>query len=202
MNTRGGNLPKVLFVIFLVTWLVLAIKPLYRFVWLYENIVIFLAVPAVIWSYFKFRLSNASYILIFIFAMLHIAAAHYSYGATPWGNWLRDYFEMERNHYDRLIHFLFGLMMAPVASDALRNYLPRPLFLQGIFVFSMVFSLGALYEVGEYVAGILLRPDIGLRFLGFQGDIWDTQKDMILQASGAVIGFGLWRLFRTTKKTR
>lgn len=178
--------PKILLILFFVFWIFFAINPLYRFDWFLENIIIFLLLPIVLLSYFKFRLSNRSYFLIFLFAFLHIAAAHYTYGDTPWGDYLREIFGWERNHYDRIVHFLFGFLMLPVARDILQKHLPPQKFFEPLFLFAVIFSLGALYEVAEFVVGILVKPEAGLAFLGFQGDIWDTQKDMIAQAAGAI----------------
>jgi len=187
------DLPKFLFWIFIIFWAILAVNPLYRFDWFLENIVIFISAPLVIWSYYKFRLANSSYILIFIFAALHIAAAHYTYGDTPWGSWLSQQLALERNHYDRIVHFLFGFLMTPVAFDILKNYLPYRRFVRNILIFSVIVSIGALYEVAEFAVGILVEPEAGLAFLGFQGDIWDTQKDIILQAMGSLLAFAAFK---------
>lgn len=193
-------MPKTLLIIFVILWILLAINPLYRFKWFLENIVIFLALPFVLLSYFKFRLSNFSYFLIFVFAVLHIAAAHYTYGSTPWGDWLSGYFGWQRNHYDRIVHFLYGLLMAPVAGDILLKYLPRQAFLRSAIVFAIVVALGSLYEVFEFLVGVTVRPEESLGFLGFQGDVWDTQKDMAWQAMGAILGLAL-PFFLTKTKT-
>ena len=181
------DLPKLLFFIFVIFWAALAIKPLYRFDWFLENIVIFISAPLVIWSYYKFRLSNFSYILIFIFAILHVAAAHYTYGDTPWGDWLSQLLGLDRNYYDRIVHFLFGILMTPVVFNILKNYFPYRISVRNIFIFSIIVATGSLYEIAEFVVGILVEPEAGLAFLGFQGDIWDTQKDVLLQAVGSLL---------------
>lgn len=181
------DVPIVLFAIFLVIWAMLAINPLYRFDWFLENIVVFLFTPVVILSYFKFRLSNRAYCLIFIFAALHVAAAHYTYGDTPWGDWLSGLFGWERNHYDRIVHFLYGILMAGVFLEMTERWTLLGGFTKGLFVFALVVMVGAMYEVAEFVVGVLVSPEKGLGFLGFQGDVWDTQKDMMLQSLGALI---------------
>ena len=180
--------PVVLFLVFSALWVYLAINPLYREAWMFENIVIALFAPMVVWSYFAFRLSNISYLLIFIFASLHILAAHYTYADTPWGRFISELWGLERNHFDRVAHFLYGLFMVAVFSDLLKKYLPKEKWAVGLFLFAISFSVGALYEVGEFVVGVVGDPEAGLAFLGFQGDIWDTQKDMALQGIGAICG--------------
>lgn len=195
----SNRLPIFLFSIFAVFWIVLAINPLYRGAWVHENIVILLFTPIVVWSYFKFRLSNLSYFLIFIFAVLHISGTHYTYGSTPWGNWVSEIFDWERNHYDRIVHFLYGVLVPFIFLDLLKKYLPSNKFMANLFVFGLVFSVGSIYEIGEFVVGIIADPESGLAFLGFQGDIWDTQKDMLLQGVGAIIGLFLASVFYRKK---
>ena len=185
------DLPVILLTLFVIIWILLAIEPLYRFAWFIENIVVFIFVPIVLLSYFKFRLSNLSYILIFIFGVLHILGAHYTYGATPWGDWVTELFEFERNHYDRVIHFLYGIVMVPITMDLFKRHLPRSPLVTGVFVFAIVFAVGGLYEITEFVVGLIVNPEAGLAFLGFQGDIWDTQKDMLLQGFVALLGLGI-----------
>ncbi len=177
-----------LFLVFAALWVYFAIDPLYREAWVFENIVIVLFVPMVVWNYFAFRLSNTSYVLIFIFASLHILAAHYTYADTPWGHFISELWGLERNHFDRMVHFLYGLLMAAVFFDLFEKYLPKEKWAAGMFLFAISFSVGALYEVGEFVVGIVGDPAAGLAFLGFQGDIWDTQKDMALQGIGTICG--------------
>jgi putative membrane protein len=196
---RLREFPVALFLVFTTLWVYLAIDPLYREAWVFENIVIALFTPIVVWSYFAFRLSNTSYILIFIFASLHILAAHYTYADTPWGHFLSELWGLERNHFDRVVHFLYGLLMVPVFADLLKKYLPKEKWAVGVFLFAVSFSIGALYEVGEFVVGVVGDPGAGLAFLGFQGDIWDTQKDMVFQGIGTI--FSILSLYFFVKKS-
>lgn len=166
-----------------------------NFNWFLENIAVFAALPIVILSYFKFRLSNFSYFIIFVFAVLHIFGAYNTYAASPWGDWLKPVFGLERNQYDRIVHFLYGIFMIPVGLDLFKEYLPKNRWIAAFFVFSVIIAIGGLYEVGEYVAGQIVDPRAGLNFLGFQGDIWDTQKDMGFQALGAITALLLMFVF-------
>jgi len=187
------NLPKILLAVFIVLWIWLAINPLYRFDWFLENIVFIIFLPTVILSYYKFRLSDFAYILIFIFAVLHLLGSHYTYGATPWGNWISDIFGWGRNNYDRITHFLYAVLMTPVAVEIFHKYLPQNKLVRSFLVFGVLVSVGAIYEIVEFIVGVLVEPEKGLGFLGFQGDIWDTQKDMALQSLGAILGLILFR---------
>ena len=106
------NFPKTLLIIFGIVWLIAAFNPMDTKTWVYENIAAVVALPFLVAGYYRFRFSNVAYGPIFVFAVLHITAAYYSYGGTPWGLWLGDVFGRERNNYDRIVHFLFGFLMA------------------------------------------------------------------------------------------
>ncbi len=183
-----SNFPKIIFIVFIILWIFLFSVTPNNFNWFLENIAVFVALPLVVLSYFKFRLSNSSYFFIFIFAVFHVLGAYNTYGASPWGDWLKVIFNLNRNHYDRIVHFLYGVFIVPVGLDLFKNYLPKNRWLATFFVFSVVVSVGALYEISEFLVGQIVDPKAGLNFLGFQGDIWDTQKDMSLQAIGSLIG--------------
>jgi len=189
------KLPQTLLFVFILAWIFLALEPLRRDVWLLENAVVFLALPLVIWAYRKGWLSNSSYVLIFMFGLLHIIGAHYSYALTPAGEWFSTLLGSERNDYDRLVHLLYGVFGAAVAFDIFRGNLPKKKFLGALFVFSVVLSFGALYEILEYVVGIIVESTTSEEFLAFQGDVWDTQKDLVLEAGGALIGIMMTRVF-------
>ena len=87
-------------------------KPLYPRDWLLENLLVFFYAALLIVTYRWFRFSNLSYALFTLFISLHLLGAHYTYSETPFGFWLQDWFGFERNHYDRIVHFCFGLLIA------------------------------------------------------------------------------------------
>lgn len=177
----------------------LAINPTDRGVWLLENVLVFIVFFVLVWSYYRFRLSNYSYFLIFIFGVLHIIGAHFSYAATPLGDWFSSIFDWERNGYDRIVHFLYGLLMVGILGDVLKAHLPKGGFWKGFMIFSVVLAIGALYEILEFVAGVFVESVIARDFLAFQGDVWDTHKDLALEVTGALIGLFT---FKNKQKTR
>ena len=123
MTAPNGVTPyqKFLLATFVVLWVVLAIKPLYRQDWLLENILVAVLVPTGLLIARYFRLSNLSYTLITVFLILHITGAHYTYEKVPFGYTLSDWFGAERNHYDRIVHFSFGFLLAyPIREMFLR----------------------------------------------------------------------------------
>ena len=179
--------PLILLVSFVIIWILLSINVNHRSDWLLENL---LTVPFVIfvaWSYRYFRLSNVSYTLIFIFMTLHIIGTKYTYAEVPFGFWLQQAFDLSRNHYDRIVHFSFGLLM----SYPIREVFFRIANAKGFWGFylplDVTLSFSALYEIIEWIVAITTNPSLGTAYLGSQGDEWDAIKDMALAGAGAVI---------------
>lgn len=168
-------------------WIVTAINPLHPDDWLLENLLVFLAAIVLVVSYRWFQFSNLSYVMFAAFLSLHMAGAHYTYSETPLGFWLQDWFGWQRNHYDRIVHLSFGLLLAfPLREELLRQ--PRVKRSWSYFLaVAMVLALSAIYEVIEGAAALIVNPELGTAFLGTQGDEWDSQKDTFLAFLGAVI---------------
>jgi len=185
--------PLALLVVFTAIWIALAIAPWYRQDWLLENVIVFVAVPLFVVTSGRLRFSNLAYTCIFVFLVLHEVGAHYTYSEVPWRNWLstvtgEDATWAGRNHYDRFVHFCYGLLILPVAWElfaarasprGLWRWLMPPLF---------VMSHSVIYELVEWIAAEVFGGDLGLAYLGTQGDVWDAQKDMALAAAGAFVG--------------
>jgi putative membrane protein len=172
-------------------WIVTAVNPLHPDDWLLENLLVFLAAIVLVVSYRWFQFSNLSYAMFAVFLSLHLAGAHYTYSETPLGFWLQDWFGLQRNHYDRIVHLSFGLLLAfPLREELLRQ--PRVKRSWSYFLaVAMVLSLSAIYEVIEGAAALTINPELGTAFLGTQGDEWDSQKDTFLAFLGAVIAMAL-----------
>lgn len=169
-------------------WIGAAIAPHDRFDWFLENILVVIWLAVLVASHRTLRLSNLSYLLIALFLSIHTIGSHYTYSLTPAGFWLQSALELERNHYDRVVHFLFGLLMfLPI-----REILMRRAGVDGRWSFALPFALilalGSFYEMLEWGAAQVISPDAALAFLGTQGDIFDAQKDTTLAAVGAVLG--------------
>ena len=189
----------VLAVLFAVIWAALAISPLYREDWILENllVVVFVAGMAATWRWFPF--SRVSYTLIFLFLCLHAVGAHYTYAQVPYNEWtqalfgrsLNEAMGWERNHFDRLVHFCYGLLLAyPIREVFLRVANVRGFW--GYFLpLDVAMSTSMAYELIEWGAALLLGGDLGMAYLGTQGDIWDAHKDMALASLGAMIAMGV-----------
>lgn len=118
---KSNRLLQVLLTIYLITWVMTAINPLHPDDWLLENLLVFTFVPVLVLTHKRFPLSDLSYLVITVFMALHSIGAHYTYAEVPFGFWLQKTFNLSRNHYDRLIHLGFGLLIAyPIREIFLR----------------------------------------------------------------------------------
>lgn len=200
------RLPGTLLSVYALIWLALAVAPVSREDWLLENLLVFVFVPTLIATRRRMRFSNASYICIFVFFSLHAVGAHYTYSQVPYDRWftaltgspLSDLLGWHRNHYDRAVHFLYGGLMLPPAMELLDRYAPARGAWRWIIPVLFLMSHSVIYEVVEWLAAIIVAPDLGDAYLGTQGDQWDAQKDMALAAAGAVLSMLVLRAARSS----
>lgn len=193
---RGKRLswPQLCAAVFVVIWLMLAWKPRYPSDWALENVLTLLAAWWLVRAYRRKPLSNTSYLLLLVFGAAHVLGSHYTYAEVPYEAWSRAWFGMginelsgaSRNHYDRLVHFLFGLLCYRPMREALADKLPRgsaAYWLAG----AVMISISALYENVEWGAALVFGGDLGQAYLGTQGDVWDAHKDTALAVLGTCI---------------
>ncbi len=184
-----------LLAIYAVLWAVLAIDPHDRADWALENTLV-LAFGLAMWAAHRhFVFSRISYTLIFVFLCLHAVGAHYTYAEVPYNAWWQTLtgepfnamFGWERNHYDRLVHFSYGLLLAyPIREIFLRVAEVRGFW--GYFLpLDFTLATSALFELFEWAAAEVFGGDLGVAYLGTQGDVWDAHKDMGLAMLGAVV---------------
>ena len=186
-NFRDNLLLKWLIGVYLVVWIVTAVSPLYRTDWMLENLLVVLFLPILIATYRVFPLSDLSYILITLFMILHAVGAHYTYAEVPLGFWMKDAFSLSRNHFDRIVHFSFGLLMAyPIREVFLRVASARG-FWAYYLPLNVTLAFSAVYEIIEMVVAKIVSPNAGDAYLGTQGDVWDSQMDMSCAAIGALL---------------
>ena len=186
-NFKDNLLLKVLIGLYAVVWIVTAINPLYRTDWVLENILVVLFLPLLFLTYRVFPLSDLTYIMITVFMILHAIGAHYTYAEVPIGYWMRETFHFTRNHFDRIVHFSFGLLMAyPVREVFLRLVNARG-FWAFYFPLDVTLAFSALYEIVEMIVAKVVSPEAGDAYLGTQGDPFDAVMDMTCAFTGAVI---------------
>jgi putative membrane protein len=173
-------------ILYTIWWVAMAISPWDRSDWLLENVLVFLAVGVLVWTHKAFPLSLVSYTCIFVFMVLHALGAHYTYAKVPYQEWL-PFLAGGRNHFDRLVHFSYGLLLAyPIREMFLRIGNVRGFW--GYFLpLDVTMATSMLYELIEWGAASLFGGDLGVAYLGTQGDQWDAQKDMALATVGAIV---------------
>jgi putative membrane protein len=183
-----------------VIWIIAAIEPLYPRDWLLENLLVFIWSALLIFTYRWFQFSNLSYGLFIVFLSLHLAGSHYTYSETPFGFWLQDWFGFERNHYDRIVHCSFGLLVAYPMREILIRTSGLNLSWSYFITLNCIVAFSAIYEIIEAVTAIIVSPELGAAYLGTQGDEWDAQKDAGLATLGAIITMLLtWAYARTQR---
>jgi len=190
-----------LLAIYVVTWIALAIAPVYRHDWMLENMLPLIAVPLTIYTYPTLRFSRRTYTMLWLFMMLHAVGAHYTYALVPYDDWmqtltghrLNDLLGWQRNHFDRLVHFLYGFLLFPLFWELFAPHIFGKTGSRGtqalryLLVITFIVSHAGIYEVVEWGAAAFFGGDLGVAYLGTQGDEWDAQKDMGLAMCGTLI---------------
>jgi len=163
-----------------------AIHPADRLTWALEVAPVVIALPLLIFTYRSFVFTPLVYVLILIHALILLVGGHYTYAEVPCFNWLRDTYELSRNYYDRLGHFAQGFVPAMVVREILLKKSP---LVPGRWLFFIVscicLSISAVYEFIEWWVAAY-EGGAADAFLGTQGDVWDTQWDMLMALVGAV----------------
>jgi putative membrane protein len=184
---RNNALLKTLVAVYAATWVITAIDPVFPADWVLENILVALFVPVIVVSYRRFPLSEVSYLAITLFMIGHAVGAHYTYAEVPLGYWARDAFGLARNHYDRLVHFSFGLLLGyPIREIFLRLVRARG-FWAYYFPLDVTLAFSAVYEIIEMVVAKVVSPGAGDAYLGTQGDPFDGIMDMAMAFAGSVV---------------
>jgi putative membrane protein len=187
--------PLVLLVLFGLLAAGLAIAPHDRMDWALENALAFVAVGLLVATARTFRFSKVSYTSIFVLLALHEIGAHFTYSEVPYDAWIQGLtgwsldaaMHFERNHYDRFVHFTYGLLIAyPIRAFVVRIADVRG-FWGYFFPLDVIMSTSMLYELIEWAASLVFGGELGQAYLGTQGDEWDAQKDMLLATLGAIL---------------
>ncbi|TYS59623.1 DUF2238 domain-containing protein [Sutcliffiella horikoshii] len=178
----------LLFVVILIlTWSL--IKPVEGYmVLLVEILPSVLVLIFLISTYNKFRLTTVSYVIITLLVILTFIGGHYSYSKVPLFSWIKDYFDLQRNHYDRFGHFLKGSIVLVIIEILLRKTALSKSKTTNFIALCITLAIGAFYEIVEWAsAKIGNEGKVTKDFLGMQGDIWDAQWDMALLLIGSIL---------------
>jgi putative membrane protein len=187
VETRRRRLCGALLITVTAALVVSAIKPHDALTWLLEVLPVLIAAPLLIVTYRRFPLTPLLYVLIALHALVLIVGGHYTYARVPLGFWMQDWFDLGRNHYDRIGHLMQGFVPAIVARELLLRATPLQ---PGAWLFTIVtlstLGVSALYEFTEWWAA-LVGGSAATDYLGSQGDVWDTQWDMFCAFCGALV---------------
>jgi putative membrane protein len=176
--------PNVLFGGYLAVWVTLGFAPVDAGNWALASLLPLTCVGSLVLARRALPLSTTSYGLIVAFLALHGIGAHYTYAQVPLGHWVQSLLHLERNHFDRAVHFAFGLCVTYPLIEAFRQLLG----VRGTALFLVVgmtqLTLAGAWEIIEALVAHIARPDLGTAFVGAQGDPWDAQHDMLAAALG------------------
>ena len=177
----------VLLLAVLVALAVSGLAPYDRTTWWLEIFPILIGAPLLVATHRRFPLTNLTYTLLAIHALILMVGGHYTYARVPLGAWAQQAFGLARNDYDRLGHFAQGFVPAIVAREILLRTSPlvrgRWLF---VLVTALCLAISACYEFIEWWVA-LAGGQSAEAFLGTQGDVWDTQADMFMALIGAIV---------------
>jgi putative membrane protein len=191
--------PFVLLVVLLLIGVALGIAPIDRTDWALENALAVGGIAFLVLTHRRFRLSKLSYTAIFVFTVLHEIGAHYTYAKVPYDAWfqaltgtgLNERLGFERNHYDRFVHFSYGLLLAYPMRELFVRVAEAKGFWGYYLPLDLVMATSMLYELIEWAATAVFGGDLGQAYLGTQGDIWDSHKDMLMATIGAVVALSI-----------
>ncbi len=180
--------------VFALWWVALAIRPRYRADWALENVLVIAAIGALVLSARWLVLSRLSYTLLFVFFCIHAVGAHFTYSEVPYDAWARaltgrslnEALGWQRNHFDRTVHLAYGLLLTYPIQEVLVRQVGVRGAARHVLPVLVVMGLSGFYELAEWLAAAVFDPELGIAYVGAQGDTWDAQKDMALAALGAI----------------
>jgi putative membrane protein len=175
------------YVIFSVT---MAIAPANRHFWAVASVLPVLLVGWLVATHRVLPLSIFSYVLITVYLTLHTIGVHYTYSQVPFGFWLGQVMEFNRNHFDRIVHFSFGFLLTYPLGELFRLVRVRGWLVHYVSVMT-VLGLSGFWEIVESWVAQMARPDLGPAVLGSQGDVWDAQKDITVALYGSLLSVAL-----------
>jgi putative membrane protein len=186
-NLSANRWVQVFIVVFFSVWISTLVGTSDLSNWLLENALVFMFLIFLGVTYRYYQFSDLSYLLICVYLCLHVYGSKYTYAENPFGYWLKDALNMERNHYDRIVHFSFGFLLAYPMREVFLNWLKFPVWVSWALPIEITLSVSGLYELIEWAVADVFFKAQGDAYLGTQGDIWDPQKDMFLATTGAIL---------------
>lgn len=197
-----NKLLKIYLIVFSILWIYTFVFTTNIANWFTENALTVVFLLGLSISFKKFKFSDLSYTLIFIYICLHVYGAMYTYAENPLGFWLKDTLGLARNHYDRIVHFSFGFLLAYPMRDYFKNWFEWPVWVCWVLPAEITMSFSGMYELIEWLVADVFFPSEGVAYLGSQGDVWDAQKDMGLAFIGAILAMILFSILKSIRKNK
>ncbi len=198
--SSNGKFPSVLLGIYTVFFAVLAVNPVYRDIWIVENLTVWIIVTILLVLWVRnMRFSNLAYVLMAIPLFIHTIGGHYTFSNTPI-DWVTNFFDFERNHYDRIGHFVAGFYVFAIAEWLHTKRLVANRFLLVTYSIFAIAMIAMSYEIIEWVSVMNADPEFAGMYLSSQGDVWDAQKDMLLNMMGSVVAVIIYFFVRKPQK--
>ena len=202
--TTGALLPhdrwnRAALAAFLLLWLVSCIKPPYPEYLLLQHGPTVVAIAALVLVQNRLAVSRLSYTLILTFLAFHLLGARYLYSFVPYDDWLQpllgfrltQHFHFQRNHYDRLVHIMFGALIVIPSRRFSRRILRLGDWWSAAVAFAIIMAASAVYEILEWIVAMTQSATTAESYNGQQGDIWDPQWDMALAGIGSLVSLGI-----------
>ena len=178
-----------------------AYRPVDLEFWAIASILPALLVAGLVAMHRWMPLSTASYVLITAFLSLHTIGVHYTYAQVPIGAWMDQSLHLGRNHFDRVVHFSFGFLLAYPMEEAFRLLAHARGWLLYYLPVMTVLGLSGLWEIVEFWVADTVHPELGMAYLGSQGDVWDAQKDIAAAFYGALLCVTLLMIVRSLPRS-
>ena len=169
------------------------IAPASRAVWLTEIFWVWGLVAILLVTFRKFRFSGVAYACFFVWCILQIIGAHWTFEHVPM-QWLTEPLGLARNPYDRIAHFMVGWFAFPLAELYWRKGWARSMAASAFFAVMTTVAMAGIWEIVEWLYAAIDGGEAGAAFLGSQGDEWDAQKDILCDTLGAVCSAALFML--------
>lgn len=188
---------KIWLFIYFAVFIWSAINPKDLFTWILEVIPAVIALIILIFTYNKFRFTSLVYSLILIHCIILMVGGHYTYAQVPLFDFIKEFFNQDRNNYDKLGHFAQGFIPAMIAREIIiRKKIISIEAWRNFFIVCFCLAFSAFYELIEWWV-VIFSNDTADDFLGTQGYIWDTQSDMAWALIGSILALILLRNYHT-----
>ena len=176
----------LLLILFFTGLILSGIQPHDYFTWILEVFPGIVGLVVLLFTFKKFQFTYLTYVFILVHCYILFVGGHYTYAQVPLFDWVKEVFHQSRNNYDKVGHFAQGFVPAMIVRELFvrLEIVKRGRWLSGMIV-CVCLSISACYELFEWLVAVMSGQS-SEAFLGTQGDLWDTQSDMLFALTGAI----------------